>query len=215
MTPARALATLKEGNARFARGATLDRDHLEQVRSTASGQFPFAVILGCIDSRVPPEIVFDQGIGDIFSVRIAGNTAGNDILGSIEFATRVVGAKLVVVLGHSDCGAVRGACDGRPFGYVTRVIESLAPDIEAVTDIQDDRTSRNEAFVHRVAETNVRMTVRHLTDRSAVLEELIRRKVDDIVLNVSQSNDAAIRIYERLGFRRHCPFLEGPASAKD
>ena len=172
MTPEHALRALKDGNERFINGKMFQRNLMAQVRATASGQYPFAVVLGCIDSRVPPELVFDQGIGDIFSPRIAGNFANTDIIGSIEFATELAGAKLIVVLGHTECGAVKGACDNVQLGNLTQTLSNLTPAVYAVKDICDDRTSKNKAFVQKVADENVRLTVQALTERSAVLKEL-------------------------------------------
>ena len=173
MTPEHALSALKEGNERFISGKMLQRNLMAQVRETAAGQYPFAVVLGCIDSRVPPELVFDQGIGDIFSPRIAGNFANTDIIGSIEFATKLAGAKLVVVLGHTECGAIKGACDNVRLGNLTQTLSNIAPAVYAVKDIRDDRTSRNKAFVQKVADENVRLTVQALTERSAILKDLV------------------------------------------
>lgn len=178
MTPEQALRALKDGNERFVNGKMLTRDLMAQVRATASGQFPFAVVLGCIDSRVPPELVFDQGIGDIFSPRIAGNFANTDIIGSIEFATagqEETGqeAKLVVVLGHTDCGAIRGAVNNVQLGSLTHTLSNIAPAIYAVDDILDNRTGNNNTFVQRVADENVRLTVQALTHRSAVLKSRV------------------------------------------
>ena len=188
MTPEQALRTLKDGNERFINGRMLKRDLMAQVRATASGQFPFAVVLGCIDSRVPPELVFDQGIGDIFSPRIAGNFANTDIIGSIEFATKLAGAKLVVVLGHTECGAVQGACDNARLGNLTHALSNITPAVYAVKEIRDDRTSNNKAFVQKVADKNVRLTVQALTDRSTVLKTLVvgkRLKVVGAMLDVA------------------------------
>jgi len=173
MTPDQALAALKVGNERFVKGKMFQRDLVAQVHATAAGQFPFAVVLGCIDSRVPPELVFDQGIGDIFSPRIAGNFANTDIIGSIEFATKLAGAKLVVVLGHTECGAVKGACDHAQLGNLTHTLSNIAPAVYAAKDIQGDRTSKNKAFVQTVADENVRLTVKSLTNRSTVLRGLV------------------------------------------
>ena len=166
MTPEQALTALKAGNERFLNEKMLNRGLMAQVQATASGQYPFAVVLGCIDSRVPPELVFDQGIGDIFCPRIAGNFANTDIIGSIEFAAKLAGAKLIVVLGHTDCGAVRGACDNAQLGNLTHTLSNIAPAVYAVKGVAGDRTSQNQAFVQKVTEENVRLTVRGLTDRS-------------------------------------------------
>jgi carbonic anhydrase len=173
MTPEQALSALKDGNERFINGKMLQRNLMAQFRATASGQYPFAVVLGCIDSRVPPELVFDQGIGDIFSPRIAGNFADTDIIGSIEFATKLASAKLVIVLGHTECGAVKGACDNVQLGNLTQTLSNIAPAAYAVKDIRDDRTSKNKAFVQKVTDENVRLTIQALTERSAILKDLV------------------------------------------
>lgn len=172
MTAEEALARLKEGNARFVAGRPAERDLMQQVRRTSGGQSPFAAVLGCIDSRVPPELVFDQGIGDLFSVRIAGNFVNEDILGSLEFACKVAGARLIVVLGHSHCGAVIGACDGVRLGHLTGALKHLQPAIDAVPASDGQRTSENAAFVQRVAEKNVDLTVAAIQEQSAVLREM-------------------------------------------
>ena len=169
MTPDQALAELKAGNERFLSGKMYRRDWVAQVKETAEGQYPFAVVLGCIDSRVPPEVIFDQGIGDVFTPRIAGNFANTDIIGSIEFATQLSGAKLIVVLGHTECGAVKGACDGAVMGNLTATLSNLAPAVYAVKEAEGERTSKNKKFVQKVADANVKLTVEALVQRSEVL----------------------------------------------
>ena len=178
LSPADALERLRQGNRRFVSGEMLDRDLLDQVRRTAGGQAPFATVLGCIDSRVPPELVFDQGIGDLFSVRIAGNFVNTDILGSLEFTTAVAGAKLVVVLGHTACGAVTGAVDGVDLGHLTRALTHLAPAIDAVGSeggdgVDGPRDSSNPAFLDAVARRNVELTVAEIVERSPVMRDLV------------------------------------------
>jgi carbonic anhydrase len=175
MTPDQALAELKAGNERFLSGRMYRRDWIAQVKATSAGQYPFAVVLGCIDSRVPPEVIFDQGIGDIFSPRIAGNFANTDIIGSIEFATQLAGPKLIVVLGHTECGAIKGACDGAVLGNLTSTLSNLAPAIYAVKDVQADRTSKNSVFVQKVADANVRLTVEALKQRSSILSDRVAK----------------------------------------
>lgn len=175
MTPSDALAALQQGNERFRSGRGIERDLMAQARETSSGQYPFAAVLGCVDSRVPPELVFDQGIGDLFSARIAGNFASTDIIGSLEFTTKLAGAKLIVVLGHSECGAIKGACDHAQLGNLTQTLSNLAPAVYAVADVPGERNSKNAAFVQAVAEENVRLTVDALNERSAVLRELVSR----------------------------------------
>ena len=174
-TPDKALQMLKEGNTRFVSGRMHQRDLMAQVKATASGQYPFAVVIGCIDSRVPPELVFDQGIGDIFSPRIAGNFVNTDIIGSSEFATRLAGAKLILVLGHTECGAVKGACDNAQLGNLTHTLSNIMPAVYSVTNVPGARNSKNAAFVQKVAEANVRLSVEALTDRSGVLQDLVAK----------------------------------------
>ena len=173
ISPDEAIAMLKAGNERFVKGAMLERDLRAQVAATAGGQYPFAVVLGCIDSRVPPEIVFDQGIGDLFAPRIAGNFVNTDILGSMEFATAVAGSRAIVVLGHTDCGAVKGACDGVELGNLTQTLSNLAPAVYATTGVAGERTSKNTAFVNGVTHTNVQLTVQNILDRSPVIRGLV------------------------------------------
>lgn len=173
LTPAEALALLKAGHERFLAGTMHERDLHAQVHATASGQYPHSVVLGCIDSRVPPEIVLDQGIGDIFTPRIAGNFANTDILGSMEFATAAAGSKVIVVLGHTACGAVKGAADGVELGNLTHTLSNLTPAIYAVDGHEGERTSKNITFVNAVAEENVQQTVQNILDRSPVMKNLV------------------------------------------
>jgi carbonic anhydrase len=172
ITPDAALARLEDGNQRFVSGNSLRRDFPAQVKATSGGQYPFAAVLSCMDSRSSPEIVFDQGIGDLFVVRIAGNYAQADIIGSLEYATKVAGAKLVVVMGHTECGAIKGACDDVKLGNLTTVIQALRPAVDDVKDVQGERTSNNKKFVLLVTEANVRRTVAKLRTDSPVLREL-------------------------------------------
>lgn len=174
MTPARALELLKEGHQRFAKGEQTSRDFMQQVQDTRGGQWPFAVVLGCIDSRASAEVLFDQGIGDIFSVRVAGNIVNEDILGSMEFACKVAGAKLILVAGHSRCGAVMGACDNVELGHVTHLVEKIGPALKAVAAPADagERNSKNPEFVQDVAMENVRQTVAAIRERSSILREM-------------------------------------------
>ncbi len=173
LTPAEVVQLLKDGNGRFLAGEPLERDFLRQVRETAGGQYPMAAILGCIDSRVPHEIVFDKGVGDVFSARVAGNFVNTDILGSLEFAAALAGVKVIVVLGHTECGAVKGACDHVQLGNLTSTLANLAPALYAVGDVDGERSSKNGAYVQAVAEENVRQTVRQIVDRSPVLRERV------------------------------------------
>jgi carbonic anhydrase len=172
ITPDAALDRLEEGNRRFVSGESLRRDYPAQVKATSSGQYPFAVVLSCIDSRSSPEIVFDQGIGDLFVARVAGNYAPTDVIGSIEFATKVAGAKLVVVMGHTECGAIKGACDNVELGNLTTVIQALRPAVDDVKNAEGDRTSKNKKFVLLVTEANIRRTVAKLRSESPILRDL-------------------------------------------
>ena len=173
ITPIKALEILKEGNNRFVNNLKAHRDLLEQVNDTRDGQWPFATILSCIDSRTSAELIFDQGLGDIFSVRIAGNIVNTDILGSMEFACKVAGSKLIVVLGHSKCGAVKGACDHVEMGNLTELLSKIQPAVYQEKETTDDRTSKNSGFVENVAEINVKRSVKNIIERSFVLEQML------------------------------------------
>ena len=174
MTPSLSLNVLKDGNERFLKNKKANRDLLEQVKDTSTGQFPFATVLSCIDSRVSSELIFDQGIGDLFSIRIAGNFVNEDILGSMEFACKLAGTKLVVVLGHTACGAVKGACDHARLGNLTALINKIEPAVEAVTEPKEEslRNSKNIDFVNKVSEKNVLMTIDNIRSSSEVLAEM-------------------------------------------
>ncbi len=174
MTPDKSLNYLKEGNIRFLNNIKANRDLLGQVNHTSNGQFPFATILSCIDSRVSAELVFDQGLGDIFSVRIAGNFVNEDILGSMEFACKLAGTKLIVVLGHTSCGAIKGACDDVKLGNLTNMLANIKPAVAAVREPKDAnyRNSRNIEFVDNVATKNVQLTIARIMDESPVLAEM-------------------------------------------
>lgn len=176
MTPQKALEELKEGNKRFQHNLRANRNLLEQVEDTTQGQYPFATILSCIDSRIPAEMVFDQGIGDLFSVRIAGNFINDDILGSMEFASKLAGARIIVVLGHTSCGAVKGACDNAELGKLTGMLDKIKPAVKAVTSPEDasQRTSQNLDFVNEVAEKNVAFSIEGIRSGSEVLAEMER-----------------------------------------
>jgi carbonic anhydrase len=173
MTPRKALQFLQEGNDRFINNLKANRNLLEQVNETRDGQWPFATILSCIDSRTSAELIFDQGLGDIFSVRIAGNIVNTDILGSMEFACKVAGSKLIVVLGHSKCGAVKGACDHVEMGNLTELLSKIQPAVYQEKDTTDNRTSKNSEFVENVAEINVKRSVKNIIERSFVLEQML------------------------------------------
>ena len=172
LTPDQVLNELKAGNQRFLSGTLTSRDHSAQVRDAASGQFPKAMVLSCVDSRIPVEDVFDRGIGDLFVARVAGNFENTDILGSMEFATKVSGAKVILVLGHGECGAVKAAIDRAELGNITEMLGNIRPAIESLSDYEGDRTSANPEFVQMVVEKNVRLTVEDIRERSPILREM-------------------------------------------
>ncbi|MDA9886803.1 carbonic anhydrase family protein [Flavobacteriaceae bacterium] len=174
MTPQTSLTALKEGNERFINGNQVTRNLNAQVEDTSSGQYPFATVLHCIDSRVSAEHIFDQGIGDLFSIRIAGNFVNEDILGSMEFACKLAGTKVLVVLGHTACGAVKGACDHARMGNLTALINKLEPAVDAVSSPanESERTSANIDFVNAVAAKNVEMTMADIREKSPILKEM-------------------------------------------
>ncbi len=177
IAPLTALEFLKEGNQRFVNNLKANRNLLEQANETREGQWPFAVILSCIDSRTSAELIFDQGLGDIFSIRIAGNIVNTDIIGSIEFACKVAGSKLIVVMGHTSCGAVKGACNHIEMGNLTELLSKIQPAVyqEKLTTNPDERNANNEKFVENVASLNVKRSVKTIIDRSYILEQMIEK----------------------------------------
>lgn len=198
MTPQRSLQFLKEGNLRFQNNLKANRNLLEQVNDTSEGQFPFATILSCIDSRVSAELVFDQGLGDIFSVRIAGNFVNEDILGSMEFACKLAGTKLIVVLGHTSCGAVKGACDNAKMGNLTKLIEKITPAVNAVKEPKDQslRNSSNIEFVDSVAEQNVQLTIDRIHKESPILSEMEKNGEIMIIGAMYDINNGEVTFFE-------------------
>jgi len=171
LTPDEVIAMLKEGNERFMSNDLTERNHTAQVRKSTNAQYPKAIVLSCVDSRVPVEDVFDRGIGDIFVARVAGNFVNEDILGSMEFATKVSGSKLVLVLGHEHCGAVKAAVDDVKLGNITPMLEKIKPAVESV-DYSGDRTSKNPEFVHMVCESNVHLTIEQIREDSPIIKEM-------------------------------------------
>lgn len=172
MTPKKALEFLREGNKRFMGNLMSNRDLLQQANETVNGQWPFATILSCIDSRTSAELIFDQGLGDIFSVRIAGNIVNTDILGSMEFACKVAGSKLIVVLGHTKCGAVKGACDHVEMGNLTELLSKIQPAVYEEKVTTTERNSNNSTFVENVSEINVKRSVKNILERSSILKQM-------------------------------------------
>jgi carbonic anhydrase len=172
LTPEKAIQILKEGNDRFVGNLKANRNLLQQVNETSTGQFPFAIILSCIDSRTSAELIFDQGLGDIFSTRVAGNVVNEDILGSMEFACKVAGSKVVLVLGHTHCGAIKGACDNVEMGHLTGLLKKIEPAMQQETSTVNDRSSKNAEFVYKVAENNVHLMMERVREESPILREM-------------------------------------------
>jgi carbonic anhydrase len=175
-TPDDAIARLKSGNERFAAGKSVNCDLMAQVKQTASNQSPYAAIVGCIDSRVPPELVFDQRIGDVFCARVAGNIVNTDIIGSLEYSTKVSGAKAIVVLGHNSCGAIKSAVDGVKLGNITALLKNFQPALATLSKGDGHRDSQNDPLVQKVAEANARLTAASLIKRSPIIKALVDAK---------------------------------------
>lgn len=202
ISPRVALNLLKEGNSRFVFNLKSNRDLLQQVNDTRNGQWPFATILSCIDSRTSAELIFDQGLGDIFSVRIAGNIINTDILGSMEFACKIAGSKLIVVLGHSRCGAVKGACDHIAMGNLTELLSKLQPAVYEEKTTTENRNSDNETFVENVAELNVKRTVKAIIERSFILEQLVENGVIGVVGAMYDVENGKVEFYDDVMYIR-------------
>ena len=197
LTPELALDILKEGNQRFVNNIKAHRNLLEQVNETSSGQFPFAAILSCIDSRTSAELIFDQGLGDVFSIRIAGNILNDDILGSMEFACKIAGSKLIVVLGHTKCGAIEGACDNLvDMGHLAGLLNKVKPAIEIETETKADRNSKNKKFVENVTRNNVFVTVKKVREQSSLLAEMEKAKQIKIVGGLYDLDTGKVTFYE-------------------
>lgn len=197
LTPLRAIELLKEGNKRFVSNLKINRNLLQQVNETSEGQHPFAVILSCIDSRTSAELIFDQGLGDVFSVRIAGNVLNEDILGSMEFACKVAGAKVIAVLGHSKCGAIKGACDGVKLGNLSTLLEKIQPAINAETTVSVNRNASNSEFVEKVASLNVILTMDQIMERSPLLKEMIDSNEVAIIGGMYNVDSGLVEFYEK------------------
>jgi len=194
-TPSDALQLLKEGNKRFVENVMYHRDLPEQMHATAKGQYPFAIVLSCIDSRVAPEITFDEGLGDIFDARIAGNFVNDDILGSMEFACKVTGAKLILVMGHTNCGAIKGAIDDAQLGNMTQMLTKIKPAVER-TSYEGEKSSKNYDYVDLVAKENVLLTIEEIKTKSPVLKEMYDKGEIDIVGCMYNLNDGKVEYYK-------------------
>ena len=197
MTPESSLQNLRDGNKRFQENVRLSRNLVQQVRETASGQYPYATVLSCIDSRVSSELIFDKGMGDLFSIRIAGNFVNEDILGSMEFACKLAGTKLLVVLGHTACGAVKGACDHARLGNLTTLINKIEPAVAAVSEPGDEslRNSKNIDFVNQVAEKNVMMTIENIRNQSPILVEMEKNHEIKIIGGMYDISNGEVTFY--------------------
>jgi carbonic anhydrase len=196
MTPKQALAELKAGNARFVSGHPRARDPLADARKTSSGQYPFAVVLGCLDSRVPIELVLDQGIGDVFTARVAGNVLEEDVLGSMEFGCKASGSKLIAVIGHSNCGAIKGAIDNVEMGNLTALLSRIKPAIEQVTPANQSPNSKDLEFVDKVAEANVRLVIKQIPERSPILREMLDQGKIGLIGGMYDLSTGKIRFFD-------------------
>ena len=183
MTPEQVIQKMLDGNARFLSGARKERDFLAEMRSSSTGQFPAAIVLSCVDSRAPVEVICDLGIGDVFNARVAGNAVNDDILGSMEFACAAAGAKAVVLMGHTSCGAIRGAIDNVVLGNLTLLLARFKSAVDT-TGYSGDRTSKNAAFVDAVARTHVQQSVKLVRERSPVLAGLEAKGAIKIVASM-------------------------------
>lgn len=196
MTPAMALELLKDGNKRFVSNLKINRNLLQQADETSDGQHPVAVILSCIDSRTSAELIFDLGLGDVFSVRIAGNIINEDILGSMEFGCKVAGSKIIVVLGHTKCGAVKGACDHVEMGNLTQLLTKIRPAVDDEMTTTENRNSSNSEFVEKVSTINVKRTVKSIIERSPILKEMIENGEIEIIGGVHNITDGQVTFFD-------------------
>jgi len=196
ISPSMALNLLKEGNKRFVSNLKINRNLLQQANDTSDGQHPFAVILSCIDSRTSAELIFDQGLGDVFSVRIAGNIVNEDILGSMEFGCKVAGAKIIVVLGHTKCGAVKGACDNVELGNLTSLIAKIKPAVDQEMSTTQNRNSGNASFVENVAELNVSLSVKNILLQSPIIAEMVKNDEIGIIGGVHDISTGEVKFFE-------------------
>lgn len=196
LTPDDVLNSLKEGNKRFAAGNLTLRDHSKQIRAAINGQFPKAIILSCIDSRVPVEDVFDKGIGDLFVARVAGNIVNEDILGSMEFSCKVSGAKLVLVIGHEYCGAIKGAIDNVQLGNLTGLLKKITPAVHSCGHYQGEKTTKNPEFVDLVIRENVKLTVENIRKQSEILREMETKGEIRIVGAYYDMDNGEVTFYE-------------------
>jgi len=197
ITPAAALQQLKEGNFRFINNLSRNRDLLELVNKTKDGQWPFAAVLSCMDSRTSAELVFDQSLGDIFSIRIAGNVIMDEVLGSLEYATAVAGSRLIVVLGHTNCGAIKGACDHVEMGNLTTLLDRIQPAVRMEKTVAENRNSSNSEFVEAVSKLNVKHSVQQILEKSEVIRSLVMEYNVGIVPAMYDVATGKVTFYEK------------------
>lgn len=209
ITPAAAIQLLKDGNYRFVNNLKMNRDLLEQVNATKYDQWPFAAILSCMDSRTSAELIFDLGLGDIFSIRIAGNVVSPNVLGSLEFATAVAGSKLIVVLGHTSCGAIKGACDNVELGNLSKLLEQIKPAVQQETTFKENRTGKNASFVNEVARLNVHHTVDEIIAGSEIIADLLDNGTIDIVPAMYDIATGEVEFYQSVSSTRNAEVAAG------
>lgn len=196
MTPDTILQKFKDGNQRFLNGTLLHRDYMQQVKQTARGQHPYAIVVSCVDSRKPAEIIFDKGIGDMFNARVAGNFVNTDILGSIEFACKVSGAKLILVMGHTQCGAIKSACDHVQLGNITAMLKNIQPAVDSVKGFENQRNSKNPDFVQAVAKENVLLAQAKILRDSPIIREMVQKHQVLIVGCMYDLETGRVEFYE-------------------
>ncbi|CAM3055778.1 carbonic anhydrase [Legionella steigerwaltii] len=196
MTPKQALQRLKVGNQRFLTNTQIQRDYLKQAHQSSFGQYPFAVVLNCMDSRSVPELFFDQGLADLFTLRVAGNVLNDDILGSMEFATKVVGSRLIVVLAHTSCGAVAGACSGVQLGHLTDVLDKIKPVVQESMQEQKTKNCAEPQLIDAIAKANALRVVREIQERSPILKDLISKKQIGIVAGLHDIKTGKVQFFE-------------------
>ena len=196
ITPKKALELLRDGNKRFVNNLKVNRNLLQQANETSDGQHPFAVILSCIDSRTSAELIFDQGLGDIFSTRIAGTIINEDILGSMEFACKVAGSKIIIVLGHTKCGAIKGACDHVEMGNLTALLSKIRPAVDDEETIKENRNSSNSEFVEKVSAINVQRTTKAIMERSPILKEMLEKGEIGLAGGVHDITTGEVEFYD-------------------
>ncbi len=206
LTPRLAFDVIKEGNKRFVNNLKINRNLLQQLNETANGQYPFAVVLSCMDSRTSVELIFDQGLGEIFSIRIAGNIVNDDILGSMEYACKIVGSKLIVVLGHTRCGAIKGACDHAEMGHLTGLLEKIKPALEKTT--KEGHPETEEEFAEKVASTNVLQSMDEILEKSSIIRDLFQEGQIGIVGGIYSVENGSVNFIKEMFEEEEVPAVK-------